>query len=73
MEKNTEVECPYFSKQDILRIKCEGFSDEVMKLTLEFKTKRQRQEYQKSFCTCGCWKGCCIARLIGEKYADNYN
>lgn len=68
MDKNTQAQCPYFSKDDAVRIRCEGFCEEVLKITLDFKTKRQRQEYERNFCDCGCWKGCCVARMIEEKY-----
>ncbi|WP_294674557.1 hypothetical protein [uncultured Ruminococcus sp.] len=53
-----------------MRIKCEGFCEEVVKLTLEFETKKQRQEYEVNFCNCKCWRGCCIAKMNEERYKE---
>lgn len=68
MEKSTKAICPYFFKIDSTRIKCEGICEEVDKFTIEFKNKIKRQEWEENFCNCGCWKGCCVAKMIGEKY-----
>ena len=43
VDKSTKAICPFFCKSGDMRIKCEGFCEEVVKLTLEFETKKQRQ------------------------------
>lgn len=68
MDKSTKAICPFFYKSGDVRIKCEGFSEDVSKLTLEFETKKQRQEYENDFCNCKCWRGCGVAKMIYEKY-----
>lgn len=71
MDKSTKAICPYFYKIDSTRIKCEGFCNEVSKFTLEFETKKQRQEWEENFCNCRCWKGCGVAKMIEEKYRES--
>lgn len=68
VDKSTKAICPFFCKSGDMRIKCEGFCEEVVKLTLEFETKKQRQEYEVNFCNCKCWRGCCIAKMNEERY-----
>ena len=65
------VMCPYFVKQDAMRIHCEGWCDEHRTTSITaFDTSADKRKYTVAYCNSPRWDRCPLCRLIASKYGD---
>lgn len=62
------IECPYFNGLAKQKINCERPIECVARVSVEFINNKQRDDYLNNFCSCGCWRGCALARMIEGKF-----
>jgi hypothetical protein len=66
---NESVQCPFYIKDDAIKITCEGFVQGSF-LTMRFPNKEEKLKQRKIFCEKG-YKCCEIYRmLISDKYQE---
>ena len=60
------VLCPFYKKEDLTKIYCEG-TDDTNTIQLAFITKEKRRDYEIRVC-CKNFEDCLIASMLYEKY-----
>ena len=65
VDKN--VECPYYRKDDGIRLICEGITTEMDTVNLVFPNRKALLTYRRTKCS-RCWKDCAIKKLIDQKW-----
>ena len=65
VDKNAE--CPYYRKDDGIRLICEGITSEMDTINLVFPNRKALLTYRRENC-CRCWKECAIKKLIDKKW-----
>jgi hypothetical protein len=65
VDKN--VECPYYRKDDGLRLICEGITRDMETINLVFPDRESLLYYRRNKCS-RCWKECAIKKLIDKKW-----
>ena len=65
------VKCPYFKKNDAVRIVCEGVCNRST-LHTAFESKELRKEYMGQYCNSifGC-RDCLIHMALNQKYEED--
>ena len=62
--------CPYYRTHTEVTIICEGPAYQS-RLTLEFASRAQREQYQERTCACYLYRACPLALAAGRKYDEN--
>lgn len=61
--------CPYYRKHTEVTISCEGPVNQS-RLTLEFASRAQREQYQEKTCACFLYRACPLALAASRKYDE---
>lgn len=64
----SRIICPYLKMVKKQKIICETTADGAVSVSLHFPGNAVRNEYIRSFCASGCWKGCPLAQFNEENY-----
>lgn len=65
-----DVRCPYYKKDDGVKICCEGVEDSDSSLHIVFPSTGKRIEYQREKC-CRDYNLCLIAAMNNRKYMED--
>lgn len=67
-KKNLTVVCPFYNGELGRQIVCEGIEEDSA-ITVTFKSKEGRVQYQRMYCSriCG-YKRCALCKAISQKY-----
>lgn len=65
-----DVLCPYYKKDDGVKICCEGIEGESSTVQIVFASANARRDYQKLKC-CRDYGTCLIAKMNDRKWKDD--
>lgn len=65
-----DVICPYYKKDEGVKVCCEGVGEESSSLYIVFPSPRKRIEYQRQKC-CGDYNTCLVAAMNNRKYEED--
>lgn len=64
------VLCPYFIKQDAVRIHCEGWTEGYRSISITaFDSAKDRKSFAERYCN-RLWTACPLCRLTAQKYDE---
>lgn len=64
-----DVQCPYYKKDDGVKICCEGIEEESSSVHIVFPSAHKRVEYQRQKC-CRDYNTCLIAAMNNKKWEE---
>lgn len=67
---NYYVSCPFYKKDEPVKIRCEGLEDDN-RIILQFYTAQKKKTYMDQFCKSQAdYKKCEICKMIEKKYEE---
>ena len=67
--KSVDIVCPFYRREDLLGITCEGITDDCL-VSVHFFSKSKKQQHMNIFCNKN-YKCCEVCQMLLKKYEED--